>query len=192
MNNSRIEAREELISVIHRALVEVMTLKQANLPLKFFKEAFHPTNEYKHRIAKGARFEMDTGGQTSVVLEHEDLQQMILDHIQLQEPKLEESEQQEEDHSDEESWEELPEELPDDQTVEARDLEENSGSAIEPQETEAINNESTEMLESLSEEEDISETEYDESAYKPADDSWLRMSFADVDFKFAVGLFCGE
>ena len=184
MNYSRIEARREMISVIHRALVEVMTLKQANLPLQFDRKAYQPTNEYKHHVAKGARFETDTSGHTYMALEPEKLQQIVLDYIQFRETTVEDKEELKEDQLDVDVGEELLE----NRTVQAASFEKSSKSAIQPQEADTINTDSANVSGSLPEEEILIETKYDESTYEPADDNWLRVSLADDDIKFAVGL----
>lgn len=185
MANQISESREEIISIIHRAIVEIMTLKEANLPLEIDKEANNPSDEYLNLVAKSSRFETINGDQTSLVLEPEGLREAVLEYIQPRGPIIDDSTAQEEDGSDTELWQEEPE----GESLQTTDTGEGFQSATLPARLETTN---PEQAGSSLEEEDHLQTTKDPSAHVPADDSWRQVSLADPDFKFAVlsDLFC--
>lgn len=99
---NRMEDRFEIISAVHRALVEVFALKQAGLPLKIHSEAGVPEDEYVYRVAKGAKFEPNADGDMVLVFEDDELQQFILDNIRPRETPVGPETVEEEDLAEEE------------------------------------------------------------------------------------------
>jgi len=178
MANPRAETREDLLSTIHRALVEVTTLQLAGLPLEIARNATSPTNVDRHRIAKGARFEATTNGRTFLVLEHEELRQAILDYLQPKKIPIQEDAVEEEDQLDTTPLEEAPEE----EWMQATRVD-------DTMETEGLDTTSheVEVSEDALEEQFQDEVLDDPSAYSPVDESWSQTSLADPELKFAVG-----
>lgn len=189
MENNRAQDRDVIISIIHRALVEVMTLRKAKLPLVVRRNPYESTHDnnsavdyehYKYRIAQGATFEQSDDGEMSLKLVDDDLELTILDCIVPKEPtsmakvaQIEASPDQ--DYVDEEQEEEIEE-------VEAP-------SVTEQAELESATEEEVETIEALPEDEPQGETlNVHPGTYVPADGSWRSLSLADAEFKFAVSL----
>ena len=175
MANSGVDTQEEIASTIHRALVEVMTLRQANLTLQIGRNANSPTSTHKRRIAKDARFKIGSSDQFSLILEHEGLQQDILGYIHPKEQNIKESERQKQEDPDFSTFSEESEEA----TVQAT---ESDLSSVE-EEIDTTSSKKAEIYDTWPEENAID----DRSSCAPVDDSWLEVSLADPEFKFAVG-----
>lgn len=176
MVNPRPESREEIVSIVHRALVEVMTLKQANLPLEIDRFAIEPPNEYMQGIAEGAKFKVLGFNQVSLVIEQQELQQAIFEYIQPKQTMDEEEETQEQ----EPPIEEILNEESGKSTLQTTNHDGNFA-------TTATSPEQAEIPKLVPEAEIVSEPPEDPPVYLPADDSWRQVSLADPDFKFAVG-----
>lgn len=182
-------SRNEIVSVIHRALVEVMTLKKANLALLMRRnpyeatEDYDPTKDYKmyrHRVAQGATFGVSDNGEMTVRLETEDLERTILDCI---EPRA--SSAVEEAAEDYETLDQ--DQIVEDEEGEGRE-EMDATDFAEREELDLSTLEEAEILEAAPEEEQQLPTiEEQPSVYTPVDDSWVRLSLADPELKFAVG-----
>ena len=184
---SRSESRDEIVSIIHRALVEVMTLKEANLPLEICRDAKYTTNEYIQRIAKGAKFHITDDNQISLLLEDEGLQEAVLKCIQPEEASPEETLLQGKDSFENGRLEQRSgnENLP---TLHAEErtrtaTERIEMDAISPDEAEAMDNEAS------PEKENLSQTIDNSALHAPVDDSWRRVALTDPDFKFTVPRF---
>ena len=182
MVNPKSESREEIVSIIHRALAEVMVLRQVNLPLEIDKDAKYTTNEYVQRIAKGARFQVTHENQVSLLLEDEALQDAILDCINPKEAASEGSVSQEENSLENDQREEKPGSL----SIVA--AEESIGPTAERGEIDVSTPEEAEAVkyEALPEEHHLSQITEDPSLYTPVDDSWRGVALTHPGFKFAV------
>lgn len=180
MANTAPETREEMISIVHRALVEVMTLKQANLPLVIGRHPVEPMDDYIHLINKGVRYETAADGQIQILYENEELQQMILDHVLPRPPTIEVEAIGGEELL--EDYEENGVEQAEEQRLGASALE--GAHESEPPAEEAFIHDAAEN----SEEEPQSETiDTETRATMPVDDGWRSVPLSDADFKFAVG-----
>ncbi|KAL6718551.1 hypothetical protein ACLMJK_004643 [Lecanora helva] len=183
MAGQRVETREEMVSIVHRALVEIMTLKEANLPLEIAKEANNPSEEYKRIIAEQAKFNQSGETQLEVVFGRDDLREAILEYIHPPEPIPEENASQELIMEDDQPQEDLKQE--DLQTASASNGDE---STSEQGETSAANVQDVEAMvseETTPEEHSIEETT-DSEIYAPSDDSWRQVQLTDPAFKFAL------
>ena len=93
----KLEGGEVIIAAVHRALVEVFTLKQAGLPLVLDYHAgdsyLDDADDYLQRLAKEARFEVDATGEGRLLLEHETLEQAILNSITPKEVQKEDEDE---------------------------------------------------------------------------------------------------
>ena len=182
MANSRLHSSEEIIPIIHRALVEITALKEANLPLRIDKNASSPTHEYMYHVARGAGFQSSHGGEVSLKFDHEDLRQAILEYIQPSESPGEVAvsgdEEQVENALAEESVED---EAPPDAVVG-----ENTASTGALESSDAAESEGPMASEPLLEEVDDSQPIQDSNSYVPKDRNWRRVSLADPEIKFAV------
>ena len=85
---SKLKSREEILMAVHQALVEVFTLKQADLPLSMDANptTSMPPNEYLRWLAEDASFEKAESGDLRLVLGSKELQDAILDSIMPKEP----------------------------------------------------------------------------------------------------------
>lgn len=200
MENDRAQDRDVIISIIHRALVEVMTLRKAKLPLVVRRNPYESTHDnnsavdyehYKYRIAQGATFEQSDDGEMSLKLVDDDLELTILDCIVPKEPtsmakvaQIEASPDQ--DYVDEEQEEEI-EEVEAPSVTEQAELE--SATEEEADTFKDSTEEEVETIEALPEDEPQGETlNVHPGTYVPADGSWRSLSLADAEFKFAVSL----
>ena len=185
-----------------------MTLREANLPLQWNRQAWNPTNEYMQRITKGARFEETNDNRMTLVLENEELRQDILDYLkgpmQQEDPQLlngalpqelltnkgllQQGDNFQPDESSQEGF-------LDGRNSQFSDVDPKSASATEHGTSIATNPEKVEVTETplerdhLPDKSEVSEPlskEEDPLPYEPADGSWRRISLADPEFKFAV------
>ncbi len=215
MENTRAQDRDMIVSIIHRALVEVMTLKKANLPLLVRRDAYEYSDDYdsaeeyeryKYRIAQGATFGQSDDGEMTIKLEDEELERTILERVvpieaaPVEDIRLiedtpekeyvdEEQVEEEEEEKNASSTVEQEEEKNASSTVEQEDLEEvkNASSTVEQEDQELETVDEAETLGDLIEEEPQDEPPNEHpTAYLPADDSWRSLSLADPEFKFAV------
>lgn len=179
--NPRTESQYEIIAGIHRALVEVYTLKQEGLALVMDYFAYDLNNEYALRLAEGAKFESDGQGGTRVAVEDEELRQDILESVKLNEDTMEEIIQQEELQAEEYTEEEEPSS----READSMPLQESASPTIEDDDLENEISEDEEFSD------DTSESVHDHTfggkyPIKPADDSWRDIAFEDLQIKFAV------
>jgi len=190
MENIRIQDRGVIVSIIHRALVEVMTLKKANLPLilrRFSHESTHgydPTEDYedyKYRIAQGARFVQSEDGGMSLMLEDDELERTILDCIIPKESTAVEGAADIQTAPERDCLEE-------EQEGEGKEEEDMDAASTAEQEQLALANpEEAETFELSTEDEPQGEAlGLHPRAYPPVDGSWRSLSLANPDFKFAV------
>lgn len=193
-----------IISIIHRALVEVMTLRKAKLPLVVRRNPYESTHDYnsavdyehyKYRIAQGATFEKSDDEEMTLKLADDDLELTILDCIVPKEPssmaKVAETEASPDqdyiDEEQEEQEEEIEEEVDASSIAEQAELE--SATKEEANTFEDSTEEEVETIEALTEDEPQGETlNVHPRTYVPADGSWRSLSLADAEFKFAVRL----
>ena len=189
---SKLESREEIIMAIHQALVEVFTLKQADLPLSIDVNptTSMPHNEYLRWLAEDASFEKTGNGEIQLVLGSKELQNAILDSIMPMEPTEDETA---EAGAGMEQQQPIGEGL-----AEANDLEQiddagdlgGPAPAIDSQLVEADRTETYETSEALPlvESLDPSNTVDDGRPIAPANDSWRDVPLENQTVKFAVGL----
>ena len=184
---SKLESREEIIMAVHQALVEVFTLKQADLPLSIDVNptTSMPHNEYLRWLAGDASFEKIENGEIQLVLGSKELQNAILDSIM---PKNETADA-----------EAIMEQQPpiDEGLVEANNPGhagvagglEDSAPAFDRQPVEADRTETDKASEAfpLVESLESSSTEVDDGPITPASDSWRNVPLEDQAVKFAVG-----
>ena len=183
---SKLESREEIIMAVHQALVEIFTLKQADLPLSIDGNPTTsvPHNEYLRWLAEDASFKKTENGEIELVLGSKELQDAILDSILPKEPTENGTadagaamEQQQP------IAEGLVEANNSGQADDAGGLE-GSAPAIDLQPVEADRTETAlPLVESL----ESSNTEVDGGPITPASDSWRNVPLEDQAVKFAVG-----
>ena len=188
---SKLESREEIIMAIHQALVEVFTLKQADLPLSMDVNptTSMPHNEYLRWLAEDASFEKTENGETQLVLGSRELQDAIIDSIMPKEPTEDEAT---------EAGAAMEQQQPiEEGLVEATNLEQvddfgglgGPALAIDRQHVEADNTESIQTSETLPllESLDPSNIEDDGRPIAPANGSWHDVPLENQAVKFAVG-----
>ena len=177
---------------VHQALVEVFTLRQADLPLSMDVNptTSMPHNEYLRWLAEDASFEETENGEIQLVLGSKDLRGAILDSIMPKE-------------SSEEDTAEAGAVMKQQQLIEEglaeanNNLEQVDGAgglggpapAADPQPVEADRTETDETAEALPllESLDPSNAEDDGRPIAPANDSWRNVPLEDQAVKFAVG-----
>ena len=183
---SKLENREEIIMAVHQALVEVFTLKQANLPLLMDANPSTkvPADTYLRWLAEDASFETTEDGETRLVLESEELQDAILDSIT---PKAG-------------NQHELAVVMPEDevnrgeveernrQQMRASGRQDSSLQAVEQQNLELDQPEEQATTEALAQSEsgNMTETYEDLGPIAPANSSWRNVPLVDESIKFAV------
>lgn len=188
-----------IISIIHRALVEVMTLRKANLPLVVRRNPYESTDydsteayeNYKYRIAQGATFVESDHGEMTLRFEDDDLELTILECVVPRASTAVTKVSQigtspDEDYVEEEQEEEVEEvdalSIPEQQELELE-------TAEEAEIVEDSRGEEAETFEDLNEDEPQGETlDVRPDVYVPADGSWRSLSLKVGDFKFAVRL----
>ena len=188
---SKLESREEITMAVHQALVEVFTLKQADLPLLMDVNptTSMPHNEYLRWLAEDASFEQTEDGEIQLVLRSKELQDAILDSIIPKEPTADETAEAGAVMEQQQPIEEgLAEAVKLKQVDDAGGLED-SAPAIDRQPVEADWTETHETSEALPlvEPLDPSNIEDDSGPIAPANDSWRNVPLEDQAVKFAVG-----
>ena len=208
MVNPRLENRDAIISTIHRALVEIMTLKEAGMPLEINRRVIRPTSNCMQAVAETAKFTTSENGQASLDID-QDLRQAVQEYTQATTPVVTEEVLQEGNQSGEHlmTQENLQEEF-EEADVEWRDtanFEEPKAEKVEPREAEYEEVESdqaesqdpesndveyqeTQLSQIASNEDPIVEAPEEPSFFIPTDNSWRQVSLADRSFKFAVGV----
>ena len=188
---SKLESREEIMMAIHQALVEVFTLKQADLPLSMDVNptTSMPHNEYLRWLAEDASFEKTENGETQLVLGRKELQDAIIDSIMPKEPTEDETTEAGAVMEQQQPIEEgLAEATNLEQVDDAGGL---GGPALatDRQHVEAGRTESVETSEALPlvESLDPSNIEDDGRPIAPANDSWRDVPLENQAVKFAVG-----
>ena len=188
---SKLQSREEIVMAVHQALVEVFTLKQADLPLSIDANptTSMPPNDYLRWLAQDASFEQSESGEMKLVLASKELQDAILDSILPKEPTEDEIAEVEEVMEEEEPVEE--------QLAEASNLQQGhdagaldgTSPAIDSEPVEADRTETNETYDALPlvDSVDSSSTEHDGGPILSANDSWRNVSLEDQAVKFAVG-----
>lgn len=177
--------RHEVIAAIHRALVEIYTLKHEGLPLAMDYFAFDLDDDYARRLAEGSTFESDPHGETRVVLESEELRRQILESTK---PK------------DDTTDDTLPQpELAAEEYTERQDVDDDL--ALMPERDHAspsIKRDEVEAEAELPAGDDSIDDAPEVGRYhilggeyqiKPANDSWRNIALDDSQVKFAVS--CG-
>ena len=86
MGPTKLESREEISEVIHRALVEIYTLKEAHIPMEIFM-SYAETPEAHY--FKDVSFKQDADGNTIPVFASEELREQVLDSLTEVENALE-------------------------------------------------------------------------------------------------------
>lgn len=191
-----------LVSIIHRALVEVMTLREANLPLRMRRDPFDPTNYgsaeeyemYKYRVAQGATFSKSDDGEFVLVFKNQELEQTILDCIMPQsvfftKSGIEEDESLEAQHPDHDQEQELAEDITQyhDQDHKQNLKEDPSVANAGEQVADLHDLEDVELTDPMAEEEaELEASGSQPRAYVPVDGTWRNLSLSDSEFKFAV------
>ncbi len=188
---SKLESREEIIMAVHQALVEVFTLKQADLPLSMDANptTSMPHNEYLRWLAEDASFEEKEDGEIQLVLGSKELQDAILDSIMPKEPTEDETAEAVAVMEQQQPIEEGLAEVNNlEQVDDAGDLG-GSTQAIDHKPVEADRTETDETSEAkpLVDFLDPSNTEGDCVPIAPANDSWRNVPLEDQAVKFAVG-----
>ena len=183
MNAEMSESRDDITLALHRALVEVYALKEAGLPLVMDYYSEDPTEDYSELVAGGAKFEQDTNGEMTLVLESEELRQSILKCV-IPKDSQSDDEGMENPEIEEEGGKIMEGSTKDE--VQAREAGERP-----PQVDDEINSE----YERQSEGSDPSLRDWESSdpassfnlaAFMPASDSWRNVSLEDPEIKFAV------
>lgn len=171
MAPSRMESKEEISIAIHRALVEVYTLKEAGLSIVF--PAWEDAEYDSDWGAIG--FHLHGNGTVEPIYPSEEIRQKILHHLTTPEPEDDSSaDSMAEDvegigaeESDEKTGEEGQASLDQSSSAEEGELE---GSAVDTPEDESI-----------AEDETASESPL-------TDKSWLNVPLDDINVKFMVGV----
>ena len=194
----KLESREKIITAVHRALVEVFALKQADLPLVLDYNAgdvfLDDVDDFLLRLAKEARFEIDATGEGRLVLEDEELQGFIVGSITPREEAEEEDEDSEGNMQCEEEREEdreliegeNPGRLTKKEAEDAGHLDASSP-AIKPQ---VVKIESPAELETS--DQPVTDEIPNPSSIRnhflllPVDNNWRNVSLKDQEVKFAV------
>ena len=188
---SKLESREEIVMAVHQALVEVFTLKQADLPLSMNANptTSMPPNEYLRLIAEEASFEQAENGEIQLVLGSQELQDAILDSIVPKEPTEDETAEVEEAMEEQQPVEEELAESSNVQRLHDAGGLEGPPPAIDSQLAEADGIETNEGYDALPlvNSVDSSNTEVDGGPITPANDSWRNVPLEDQAVKFAVG-----
>ena len=188
---SKLESREEIVMAVHQALVEVFTLKQADLPLSMNANptTSMPPNEYLRWIAEEASFEKAENGEVQLVLGSKELQDAILDSIMPKDPTGDEMAEVEEVMEEQQPVEEEVTETSNVQQLHDAGGLEGSPSAIDSQLAEADGIETNEGYDALPlvDSVDSSNTEVDGGPITPANDSWRNVPLENQAVKFAVG-----
>ena len=188
---SKLESREEIVMAVHQALVEVFTLKQADLPLSMDvnPSTSMPPNEYLRWLAQDASFEQTENGEMQLVLASKELQDAILDSVLPKAPTEDVTAEVEEVMEEEEPV--------DEQLAEASNLHqghdagalEGTSPAIDSQPVEVDWTETNETYDALPlvDTVDSFNTEDDGGPISPSSDSWRNVPLEDQAVKFAVG-----
>ena len=188
---SKLESREEIIMAVHQALVEVFTLKQADLPLSMDVNPTTslPPNEYLRWLAEDASFEKDENGEIQLVLGSKELQDAILDSIMPKESTEDETAEAQAVMEQQQPVEEVLAEANNLQAADDASSLESSPPAIDRQLVEADRSEENEASEALFlvGSSDASHTEDDGDPITPANDNWRNVPLENQEVKFAVG-----
>lgn len=177
--NSDMAERHEVTASIHRALVEVYTLKQEGLPLTMDYHAYDLYNDYPWRLAEDATFELDGQGGMRAVFRSEGLRQDILESVRPREDMAGDVVQQEE--QTEEYMEGVE---PNIGEADSMPDQESTPPTIEPDSLKSEDSEDEEFSRS-----DRQRAMGGEDRISPADDSWQDVALEDPLIKFAVS--CG-
>ena len=188
---SKLESREEIVMAVHQALVEVFTLKQADLPLSMDANpstSMHP-NEYLRWLAEDASFEQTENGDMQLVLGSKELRDAILDSIMPKEPTEDETGEVEEAMEEQQPAEEELAEASNVQQIHDAGGLEGPPPAIDSQPAQADMTELNETYDALPlvESVDAPKTGDDGGPIAPANDSWRNVLLEDQAVKFAVG-----
>ena len=193
----KLESREKIIAAVHRALVEVFALKQADFPLVMDYDAgdvfLDDVNDFLLRLAKEARFEIDATGEGRLVLEDEELQGFIVGSITPREEAEEVDEDSEgsiqyveEREEDRDLIEgETPERLTQKEVEDAGRLD-TSSPAIEPQVVEIESPAELETSDRPVTDEVPNPSSIPGHLLLPVDNNWRNVSLKDQEVKFAV------
>ena len=188
---SKLESRDEIVMAVHQALVEVFTLKQADLPLSMNANptTSMPPNEYLRRIAEEASFEQTENGEVQLVLGSNELQDAILDSIMPKELTKDETAEVEEVIGVQQPVEDEVAEAHDFQRVHDAGALEGPAPGIESQSAEADMTETNETYDALPlvDTVDTSNAEDHGGPITPANNSWRNVPLEDQAVKFAVG-----
>ena len=182
MEPVKLGSREEVVAAVHRALVEVWTLKQSGMPLAMDTNPRDPTDDYEYRIASDVRFEKGADGDMALVYATEALQQEIIESIAPKNAVVKEAEEFEVG--------DVEEEMEDDVLGSSEGVRESSAEAIAPEEMRSeralemdnMDDTSTEDVEKLENDLDM-----DPEPPTPVDQGWHEVPFGNADLKFAVG-----
>jgi len=177
--NSDMAERHEVTASIHRALVEVYTLKQEGLPLTMDYHAYDLYNDYPWRLAEDATFELDGQGGMRAVFRSEGLRQDILESVRPREDTAGDVVQREE--QTEEYMEGVE---PNIGEADSMPDQESTPPTIEPDSLKSEDSEDEEFSRS-----DRQRAMGGEDQISPADDSWQDVALEDPLIKFAVS--CG-
>ena len=188
---SKLKSREEIVMAVHQALVEVFTLKQADLPLSMDANptTSMPPNEYLRWLAEDASFEKAESGDLRLVLGSKELQNAILDSIMPKEPTEDEAAEVEEVMEEQQPVEEELEEASNLQQLQEAGGLEGPPPAIDSQPAEADRTEANETYDALPlvDSIDSPNREDDGGLIAPMSDSWRNVPLEDQAVKFAVG-----
>lgn len=175
----RLESRKDVILALHRALVEVYALKEAELPLVMDKYSKDHMDDYPELVARGAKFEQDANGEMTLVLESEELRQSILQCI-IPKDSLSDNEGMGDPEIDEEG-----EEITEGSTE--KEVETREAGGRPPQVDDEINSELERSEPSPRDGESFDPAATSNlAAFMPASDSWRNVSLGDPVIKFAV------
>ena len=176
------KSRDEMIGIVHIALVEVMTLKQEGLPLVLDTTYDDPNTDYVGSLCEQARFESTTDNQVQVVFQDENSSQLVLDRLAPRTMTTEE--------------ETLEEKLPQDPIEQNGSAEESLDTASSEDNSQEIESSPTSATAETDNDhefsllEDGTATEVLEASFrKPSDNSWQTVPLTDTAVKFAVKSF---
>ena len=193
----KLESREKIITAVHRALVEVFALKQADFPIVMDYDAgdgfLDDVDDFLLRLAKEARFEIDATGEGRLVLEDEELQGFIVGSITPREKAEEEDEDSEgsiqyveEREEDRDLIEGENSERSTQKEVEDAGRLDTSSPAIEPQVVEIESPAELKTSDRPVTDEVPNPSSIPDHLLLPVDSNWRNVSLKDQEVKFAV------
>lgn len=166
------ESKEDISIAIHRALVEVYTLREAGLSIVF------PTWEDAHYDSDwgAVSFHQHGNGTVEPIFPNEQIRQKILHHLTNPEPE------------DDPVSDSVAEDVEDLGTEESKDRLDESVQMSQDQSLPSEGGELEGSTSDISDDDIVSEDEAFPSTSPLTDKSWLNVPFDDINVKFMVGV----